>query len=269
MATTNLQVIPENQEKMNPVQKTDKKDPVIEIKDVAKSFGDNHVLNNFSLTVHKGENVVVLGKSGSGKSVLIKCVVGLLEQDKGSIKVLGNEITELDQEELDILRVRIGFLFQNSALYDSMTVRENLEFPMRRHLSHLEKKESDSIVEEALENVGLLNSIDAMPADLSGGMRKRIGLARTLILKPEIVLYDEPTTGLDPITGREIVELMMDLQKKYNTSSIIISHDMQVAKTTANKVVILVEGKNYAEGTFDELRNNDDPKVKQFFESMT
>ncbi|MDQ3050460.1 MAG: ATP-binding cassette domain-containing protein [Bacteroidota bacterium] len=245
------------------------KDPVIEISNVYKSFGDNKVLIDFSLTVHKGENVVVLGKSGSGKSVLIKCVVGLLEQDKGSIKVLGNKISDLGREELDKLRVQIGFLFQNSALYDSMTVRENLEFPMRRHLAHLEKKESDLIVAEALENVGLLNSIDAMPGNLSGGMRKRIGLARTLILKPDIVLYDEPTTGLDPITGREIVELMMDLQKKYNTTSIIISHDMQVAKTTANKVVVLVEGKNYAEGTFDELKNNKDLKVKQFFESLT
>jgi phospholipid/cholesterol/gamma-HCH transport system ATP-binding protein len=243
--------------------------PVIEISNVYKSFGSNDVLIDFSLTVNRGENVVVLGKSGSGKSVLIKCVVGLLEQDSGSIKVLENEISELNQEELDHVRVKIGFLFQNSALYDSMTVRENLEFPMRRHWFTLDKNETDKLVEEALENVGLLHAIDMMPADLSGGMRKRIGLARTLILKPEIVLYDEPTTGLDPITGREIVQLMLALQKKYNTSSIIISHDMHVAKTTANKVVILVDGKNYAEGTFDELKLIDDPKVKQFFETMT
>lgn len=244
------------------------KGPVIEIANVYKSFGSNNVLVDFSLTVNKGENVVVLGKSGSGKSVLIKCVVGLLEQDKGTIKVLGKDVTDLDHNDLDRVRVKIGFLFQNSALYDSMTVRENLEFPMRRHWFSMDKKETDKLVEEALDNVGLLHAIDMMPADLSGGMRKRIGLARTLILKPEIVLYDEPTTGLDPITGREIVELMMDLQKKYNTSSIIISHDMHVAKTTANKIVILVDGKNYAEGTFDELKKITDPKVKQFFETI-
>ena len=242
--------------------------PQIEISRVHKSFGANKVLIDFSLNVNKGENVVVLGKSGSGKSVLIKCVVGLLRQDQGSIKVLGKEITELGQEELDIMRVKIGFLFQNSALYDSMTVKENLEFPMRRHWIKKGKEEIDQLVEEALDNVGLLNSINMMPADLSGGMRKRIGLARTLILRPEIVLYDEPTTGLDPITGREIVQLMMALQKKYNTSSIIISHDMAVAKKTANKVVILYEGRNYAEGTFDELKKSEDPNVKQFFESV-
>ena len=241
--------------------------PVIEISNVYKAFGENEVLKDFSLTLNEGENVVVLGKSGSGKSVLIKCVVGLLLPDSGSIKVLGQEVSELSQEELDQMRVKVGFLFQNSALYDSMTVRENLEFPMRRHLENIDKEESDRLVHEALENVGLLNAIDMMPADLSGGMRKRIGLARTLILNPEIMLYDEPTTGLDPITGREIVELIMELQKKYNTSSIIISHDMHVARTTANKVVILVDGKNYAEGAFEELQKNNDPKVKQFFEN--
>lgn len=242
--------------------------PVIEISHLNKSFGSNKVLVDFRLQVNKGENVVVLGKSGSGKSVLIKCVVGLLEYDSGEIKVLGKEISTLSQIELDEIRVKIGFLFQNSALYDSMTVRENLEFPMRRHWFNLAKEETDKLIEEALDNVGLLHAIEMMPADLSGGMRKRIGLARTLILKPEIVLYDEPTTGLDPITGREIVELMMTLQKKYNTSSIIISHDMSVAKTTANKVVILVDGKNYAEGKFDDLKKSNDPKVKQFFESV-
>lgn len=242
--------------------------PVIEILNLHKSFGTNKVLIDFSLIVNKGENVVVLGKSGSGKSVLIKCVVGLLKQDQGIIKVLGRNINDLNQEELDKMRVKIGFLFQNSALYDSMTVRENLEFPMRRHWFHMDKDEIDKLVKEALENVGLLHAIDMMPADLSGGMRKRIGLARTLMLKPEIVLYDEPTTGLDPITGREIVQLMMTLQKKYNTTSIIISHDMSVAEKTANKVVILLEGKNYAEGSYEDLKNNNDPKVKQFFESV-
>ena len=243
-------------------------DPVIKIRNLCKSFGDNHVLVDFNLTVNRGENVVVLGKSGSGKSVLIKCVVRLLDPDKGTIHVLGQDISTLNQDDLDHMRVKIGFLFQNSALYDSMTVRENLEFPMRRHWISLEKDEIDNIVEEALTNVGLIKAIDMMPADLSGGMRKRVGLARTLILKPEVVLYDEPTTGLDPITGIEIVELIMDLQKKYNTSSIIISHDMQVAKVTANKLVVLYDGTNYASGTFDELKKSQDPKVKQFFESI-
>jgi phospholipid/cholesterol/gamma-HCH transport system ATP-binding protein len=242
--------------------------PVIEVNGLYKSFGSNHVLVDFSLKVFKGQNVVVLGKSGSGKSVLIKCIVGLLTPDKGSIKVLGKEVSNMNPKELDAIRVHIGFLFQNSALYDSMTVRENLEFPMRRHLSHLTETESEIIVKEALDNVGLAQTMDMMPAELSGGMRKRIGLARTLILKPELVLYDEPTTGLDPITGREIVQLMMTLQKKYNTSSIIISHDMEVAHTTSNKVVVLVDGRNHAEGTFDELKNLDDPKVKQFFATM-
>lgn len=244
------------------------KGPVIEIIDLCKSFGSNHVLQDFNLTVNHGENVVVLGKSGSGKSVLIKCVVRLLDADSGTVRVLGEDVNAMDRDELDRIRVKIGFLFQNSALYDSMTVRENLEFPMRRHWMNMEKEEMDKVVEEALDNVGLLYAIDMMPADLSGGMRKRVGLARTLILRPEIVLYDEPTTGLDPITGLEIVELIMDLQKKYNTSSIIISHDMQVAKLTANKLVVLYDGKNYAEGTFGELKSMTDPKVKQFFESV-
>ncbi len=243
-------------------------DSVIRIVDLCKAFGDKVVLSGFNLDVKRGENVVVLGKSGSGKSVLIKCIVRLLEPDSGSISVLGNDVLALSQAELDRIRVKIGFLFQHSALYDSMTVRENLEFPMRRHWIHLTKKEVDDVVCEALENVGLLNAVDMMPADLSGGMRKRIGLARTLILKPEVVLYDEPTTGLDPVTGKEIVHLIMELQQKYNTSSIIISHDIQVAKTTANKLVILFDGKNYAEGTFDELLQLEDPNVKQFFESM-
>ncbi len=248
-------------------QKSDNTNPVIEVAHVYKSFGENNVLVDFNLKVNSGENLVVLGKSGSGKSVLIKCIVRLLEQDSGSIQVLGQEVSDLNHEQLDELRIKIGFLFQNSALYDSMTVRENLEFPMRRHGFGKSQEEMNELVNEALENVGLLDSIDKMPADLSGGMRKRIGLARTLILKPQIVLYDEPTTGLDPITGREIVDRIMDLQKKYNTSSIIISHDMHVARTTANRVVILMDGKNYAEGPFDELRKIQDPKVKQFFEA--
>ncbi|MFN5223930.1 MAG: ABC transporter ATP-binding protein [Bacteroidota bacterium] len=241
---------------------------VIEIKGLTKSFGDNHVLDGFDLNVTRGQNVVVLGKSGSGKSVLIKCIVRLLEPDQGSIAVLGENVLEMDHDELDRMRVRIGFLFQNSALYDSMTVRENLEFPMRRHWFDISKEDADQRVNEALENVGLLEAAEMMPADLSGGMRKRIGLARTLILRPEIVLYDEPTTGLDPITGREIVELIMDLQQKYNTSSVIISHDMQVARMTANSVVVLANGKNHAQGTFDQLKASADSQVKQFYEGV-
>ena len=241
---------------------------VIEIKGLKKSFGDNHVLDGFDLNVPRGNNVVVLGKSGSGKSVLIKCIVRLLEPDEGNITVLGENVLEMNHDELDRMRVRIGFLFQNSALYDSMTVRENLEFPMRRHWFDITKEDADQRVNEALENVGLLYAADMMPADLSGGMRKRIGLARTLILRPEIVLYDEPTTGLDPITGREIVELIMDLQQKYNTSSVIISHDMQVARMTANSVVVLANRKNHAQGTFDQLKASTDPQVKQFYEGV-
>ena len=243
-------------------------DPVIEISGVYKSFGDNHVLKDFNLTLNRGENLVVLGKSGSGKSVLIKCIVGLMYADSGTIKVLGKDVSGLSRNELDKIRVNIGFLFQNSALYDSMTVRENLEFPMRRHWAHLEESESTRIVEEALTNVGLLDAIDMMPVELSGGMRKRIGLARTLIMNPEIVLYDEPTTGLDPITSIEIANLMLKLQSLYKTSSIIISHDLHIAKVTANRVILLVDGTNYAEGSFDELSRSQDPKVKQFFETI-
>jgi len=250
----------------HPEQKSaERNKPVIQIQDLCKSFGKNVVLDKFSLTVHRGENVVVLGKSGSGKSVLIKCIVRLLEPDSGLVTVLDQNVLELNSTELDQLRVKIGFLFQNSALYDSMTVRENLEFPMRRHWINLTKEEIDNRVNEALSNVSLLYAAEMMPVDLSGGMRKRVGLARTLILRPEIVLYDEPTTGLDPITGREIVELIMELQKKYNTSSIIISHDMQVARMTANSLVVLSSGKNYAQGTFEQLHASDDPVVSQFF----
>ena len=241
---------------------------VIEIKDLCKSFGDNRVLDNFNLKLHKGENIVVVGKSGSGKSVLIKCIIGLLTPDSGEIKVYGESILDLNHFELDKVRVKVGFLFQNNALYDSMTVRENLEFPLRRHWFFQTKEEVNEMVEEALENVGLLHAIDMMPADLSGGMRKRIGLARTLILKPDIVLYDEPTTGLDPVTGREIVHLMLDLQQKYKISSIIISHDMAVAKMTANEIIILHDGKNFAQGDFETMMKHKDPIVKQFFESL-
>ena len=243
-----------------------KAESVVEIKDLYKSFGSNHVLRGFNLNLKKGENLVVLGKSGSGKSVLIKCMVGLLTPDKGIVEVFGKNIPTLDRDELDHIRVKIGFLFQSSALYDSMTVRENLEFPLRRHWISKTREEVDELVLEALDNVGLKDAIDLMPSELSGGMRKRIGLARTLILKPDIILYDEPTTGLDPITSREISNLIVDIQHKYNTSSIIITHDMACAKIVSNRVMILVNGIKFTEGTYDELHNSTDPQIKPFFE---
>lgn len=241
---------------------------VVRIRGLKKAFGSNAVLRGFDLDVHRGENVMVLGKSGSGKSVLIKCIIGLLPPDAGSIEVLGQDMLILRHEELDRMRVRIGFLFQSNALYDSMTVRENLEFPMRRHLSKMGASEREARVLSALTDVGLAHAVDLMPSELSGGMRKRVGLARTLIMRPEIVLYDEPTTGLDPITSREIVELMLELQREYGTSSILISHDLNVAKLAANKVVVLHEGVAHAQGTFDELMASTDPVVRRFFDSL-
>ena len=241
---------------------------VIEIEKLNKSFGENHVLNDFTMNLNKGENLIVLGKSGSGKSVLIKCIIGLLTPDSGSIKVFGTEISELSHDELDQIRAKVGFLFQSNALYDSMTIRENLEFPLRRHWmkGKQETDEVEKMVLEALGNVGLAHTVDMMPAELSGGMRKRIALARTLILRPEIILYDEPTTGLDPITGREISELILEIQAKYNASSMIISHDMNCIKITSNRVILLIGGKCYADGTYDDLKNSPDSLVKQFFE---
>ncbi|MHB8339023.1 MAG: ABC transporter ATP-binding protein, partial [Ignavibacteriaceae bacterium] len=209
---------------------------VVEMEHLKKSFGNNHVLRDVNLVVNKGENLVVLGKSGTGKSVLIKCIVGLVDLDAGKLVILGQNISDLKDKGLIDVRKKIGFLFQSSALYDSMTVRENLEFPLIRQLRSMPKEEINSLVEEALQNVGLSEAIDMIPSELSGGMRKRLGLARTLILKPEIMLYDEPTTGLDPITSKEISNLILDIQKKYNTSSIIITHDIECAKFTANRI---------------------------------
>lgn len=239
---------------------------VLEIKQLKKAFGSNVVLDDFNLAVYRDENVVVLGRSGSGKSVLIKCIIGLLKPDLGSINVLGEDVLALDHDGLDHIRMRIGFLFQSNALYDSMTVRENLEFPMRRHLKNMNTDEVNERVNEMLSNVGLLHTIDMMPSELSGGMQKRIALARTLILKPEIILYDEPTTGLDPVTGREISTLMVEMQEKYKTSSIIISHDMKCVKATADRVVVLVDGKAHAVGSYADIRQSADERVKQFFE---
>ena len=229
---------------------TTSKNAIISIKDLHKSFGTNVVLDGFDLELYEGENLVVMGKSGSGKSVMIKCVIGLEQPDSGSILVMDQEINNLEQEELDELRTEIGFLFQGSALYDSMSVRENLEFPLRRHTKKFGIIEDTTpLVMEALESVGLAHAIDLMPNELSGGMKRRIALARTLILKPKIILYDEPTTGLDPITSKEIVLLMNSVQKKYNTSSIIITHDVDCAKVIANRMILLIDGVNYIEGT--------------------
>ena len=243
-----------------------KKEPIIVIKDLHKTFGTNTVLNGFHMVLNEGENLVVMGKSGSGKSVMIKCVIGLETPDSGSIFVMNKKINTLEREEIDELRTEIGFLFQGSALYDSMSVRENLEFPLRRHTKKFGKIEDTTpLVMEALESVGLASAIDLMPNELSGGMKRRIALARTLILKPKIILYDEPTTGLDPITSKEIILLMQSIQEKYNTSSIIITHDVDCAKAIANRMVLLIDGINYIEGTFDELNASNDPKVQAFF----
>jgi phospholipid/cholesterol/gamma-HCH transport system ATP-binding protein len=238
---------------------------VLEIQHLQKSFGEKCVLKDINLTLKKGENLVVLGKSGSGKSVLIKCVVALIKPDEGKLLVLGKDISELQGKELNELRKKIGFLFQSAALYDSMTVGENIEFPLRG-LKSMTNEEREVLVKEALESVGLIEAINKMPSELSGGMRKRIGLARTLILKPEIMLYDEPTTGLDPITSKEISHLIMDIQKKHNTTSIIITHDVACTKITANRIIVLRDGVCAAEGTFTELQKSEDPWISSLFE---
>ncbi len=245
---------------------TQNKKPIIEIKELRKSYGDNHVLNGFNMVLYEGENLVIMGKSGSGKSVMIKCLIGLEYPDSGTIEVMGEKIGELNRRTLDELRTEIGFLFQGSALYDSMTVRENLEFPLRRHTKKFGVlKDTTPLVMEALENVGLAHTIDLMPAELSGGMKRRIALARTLILQPKIILYDEPTTGLDPITAKEILLLMKSIQQKYNTSAIIITHDVDCARVISNRMILLVDGINYAEGTFEEISTKKDPKIQAFF----
>jgi phospholipid/cholesterol/gamma-HCH transport system ATP-binding protein len=239
---------------------------IIEISKLNKSFGENHVLKDFSMRLDSGESLVILGKSGSGKSVLIKCIIKLLEPDSGKIMVLDQDISKLDQDEMDLLRKDIGFLFQSNALYDSMTIRENLEFPLRRHWTKEEREsQAEDAVIEALEDVGLAHTVDMMPIELSGGMRKRIALARTLILKPKLILYDEPTTGLNPITSREISELMISIQDKYKASSVIISHDMNCIQMTSNRVIALIEGRNYMADTYENLMKSTDPKVSEFF----
>lgn len=241
-------------------------DVVIEMKHLKKSYGNNHVLKDINLVVNKGESLVILGKSGTGKSVLIKCIVGLDHKDDGELIIFGMNVSELKQKELDTMRKRIGFLFQSGALYDSMSVRENLEFPLRRQLRSISRSKLDELVKESLRNVGLEKAIDIMPSELSGGMRKRLGLARTLILKPEIMLYDEPTTGLDPITSKEISKLILEVQKKYDTSSIVITHDIECARLTADRVIVIKDGACVAEGTYTDLQHSPDAWVRSFFE---
>ena len=257
MMKTELNIIPETV--------TVASQPAIEIEHLQKSFGSNVVLRDFNLTIQNGENVVVMGKSGIGKTILIKCIIGLIKPDGGTLHVLGQDISKLDHRELDELRMRIGFVFQSSALYDSMTVRQNLEFPLRHDRHKRITGNIEAHIREALRNVGLEHAIDLMPTELSGGMRKRIGIARGLILNPEIVLYDEPTTGLDPITSEEITQLILGLQKKYKTTSIIITHDIDLAREAANRIVFLMNGIAYKQGTYDELINNTDPEIKHFF----
>ncbi|MEZ5022576.1 MAG: ATP-binding cassette domain-containing protein [Chitinophagales bacterium] len=237
--------------------------PVLKITDLRKNFGDNHVLNGFSLELYPAENLVIMGKSGSGKSVMVKCLVGLVHPTSGSIEIKGKDITQLKQTELNNLRTEIGFLFQGSALYDSMTVRENLEFPLRKRKRN--KSEIDQLVREALESVGLAHAIDLMPEELSGGMKRRVALARAIILKPKIIIYDEPTTGLDPITAKEIINLMREIQEKNGSASLIITHDVDCARVISNRMILLIDGINYAEGSFAELSASNDEKIKAFF----
>lgn len=250
---TNIKTLPDNRKALIVIEK------------LFKYFGSNKVLSDFNLKVFEEENVVILGKSGCGKSVLIKCIIGLIKPEKGCIFVFGTDITLLGSEKMDAMRTKIGFLFQSNAIYDSMTIRENLEFPLRRSGSTLSQEQINALVNEALQNVKLSHTIDMMPSEMSGGMLKRIALARIMILKPKIILYDEPTSGLDPVTAREIEDLILGMRKKYHTTSIIISHDMNCVKKTADRVVLLLDGKCYSEGTYADFENSDDYNIKQFF----
>ncbi|BAU55497.1 ABC transporter ATP-binding protein [Mucilaginibacter gotjawali] len=246
--------------------KIDYNNTVIKIRGLEKSFEDYAVLRGIDLDLYQGENLVVLGRSGSGKSVLIKLVSGLLKPDKGSIEVLGQDVRSITEKELQVLRIRIGFSFQNSALYDSMTVRKNLEFPLVRNRKHLTRKEIDSAVETVLDAVGLSQTLNQMPAELSGGQRKRIGIARTLILNPEIMLYDEPTAGLDPITCIEINDLINEVQQRFKTSSIIITHDLTCAKSTGDRIAMLIDGQFQRVGSFEEVFDTTDERIKPFYD---
>lgn len=241
-------------------------DVVVSVENVYKSFDDNHVLNGVSLRLCRGENVIVLGRSGVGKSVLIRIIAGLMEPDEGSVKVLGKEVTQLNKKELTELRLKIGFLFQHGALYDSLTVRENLEFPLQRNVGNLSREKIDRDVNEALEAVGLLELADHYPSELSGGQEKRIAVARMLILKPEVILYDEPTAGLDAITSMEINNLINKVKERYKTSSILITHDLTCARRTGDRILILMDGQFVRQGTFEEVFNTDDERIKAFYD---
>lgn len=236
---------------------------MLEIHDLKKRFGDNEVLKGFNMTLKEGENLVIMGKSGSGKSVMIKCLMGLMQPDSGDIHIMGKTVFDLEQQELDQLRKKIGFLFQGSALYDSMTVRENLEFPLRKQDMPQEKK--DELVHQALQSVGLLDTIELVPNELSGGMKRRVALARAIILHPKIIIYDEPTTGLDPITAKEIIELMREIQQIYGSSALIITHDVDCSRVIADRMILLIDGVNYAEGSFKELSSSKDKRIEAFF----
>jgi phospholipid/cholesterol/gamma-HCH transport system ATP-binding protein len=243
-----------------------KKEKVISIRGLYKSFGENHVLRGIDLDIYKGENVVVLGRSGTGKSVLIKIIAGLLKADAGEVVVLEKDVEQLTDKELRALRLKLGFSFQNSALYDSMTVRENLEFPLVQNFKQLKRSEINKAVEEVIEAVGLSQTINQMPAELSGGQRKRIGIARTLILQPQIMLYDEPTAGLDPITSIDINNLINEVQKRYHTSSIIITHDLTCAKATGDRVAMMLDGRFVKQGSFEEVFSTEDERIKSFYD---
>ena len=238
---------------------------VIEIEGLKKSFPEGDVLTDINISVEKGKNIIIMGRSGTGKSVLLKCIVKLIEPDDGTLRVFDTDMLDIDEEKLEEFRKRVGYVFQGGALYDSMSVRENLEFPLRRTKNIQNKGELVNMVEEALENVGLTEAIDKMPSELSGGMKKRVGLARTLIMKPEIILYDEPTTGLDPITSREISELMLSIRDKYHTTALTVTHDVKCARLTGDWIKLLKDGKFYAEGTFDDLKGYTETEIKEYF----
>ena len=243
-----------------------KEEVVISVDKLYKSFDDKHVLNGVDLELHKGENVVVMGRSGSGKSVLIKIIAGLLTPDKGTVKVFGKEVDKIDKQELTELRLRMGFLFQGNALYDSMTVRENLEFPLVRNKKGISEDEVNKEIEEVLNAVGLAQTKDQLPSELSGGQKKRISIARTLVLKPELIFYDEPTAGIDPITGGEMNDLINEVKKNYKTSSIIITHDLTCAKTVSDRIFMLIDGKFVRQGDFEKVFDTDDERIKGFYD---
>jgi phospholipid/cholesterol/gamma-HCH transport system ATP-binding protein len=247
-------------------ERTKNRESVVQIRELYKAFGTNEVLRGVDLDLYHGENLVVLGRSGTGKSVLIKIIAGLLKPDHGKVTVLGKEVPLLKEKELNELRLQLGFSFQNSALYDSMTVKENLLFPLNRHHSHLTRAQVEKAIDEVLDGVGLLRAKNQMPAELSGGQKKRIGIARTLILQPQIMLYDEPTAGLDPITSEEINELINEVQERYHTSSIIITHDLTCAKETGNRVAILLDGVFAKKGSFEEVFSSADERIKSFYD---